>query len=203
MIGSGLSAAATGMDEHAAKLLAASCGIATAPGKFIHSTRFGSIPHMKIAIVKPVSGGSRHGVSLAQNELELAVAIEIAARNDQRILIEDVVEAREIDVAVVREADGTTWTAQPLEIQTPGLFDPETRCNSSAPFAVPAELPPDKLKALTEAGVTVFDALGCQAVDRIYSFLTYVGPILNEVNTILGMTADSQGPRIFAAAGIP
>ena len=49
----------------------------------------------------------------------------------------------------------------------------------------------------------MFDALGCAGVARIDFFLTDHGPVLNEVNTMPGMTAESQVPRMFAAAGLP
>ena len=49
----------------------------------------------------------------------------------------------------------------------------------------------------------MFDALGCAGVARIDFFLTDDGPVLNEVSTMPGMTAESQVPRMFAAAGLP
>ena len=49
----------------------------------------------------------------------------------------------------------------------------------------------------------MFDARGCAGVARMDFFLTDDGPVLNEVNTMPGMTAESQVPRMFAAAGVP
>jgi D-alanine-D-alanine ligase len=92
---------------------------------------------------------------------------DTAARYDDQILIEHVVHGREIDVAVLREADGS-------------------RC-----------------AAVTQAASRMFDALGCAGVARVDFFLTDDGPVLNEVNTMPGMTAESQLPRMFAAAGVP
>ena len=54
-----------------------------------------------------------------------------------------------------------------------------------------------------QAALEMFDALGCSGVARIDFFLTEDGPVLNEVNTMPGMTAESQVPRMFAAAGVP
>ena len=48
----------------------------------------------------------------------------------------------------------------------------------------------------------MFDALGCSGVARVDFFLTENGPVLNEINTMPGMTAESQVPRMFAAAGV-
>ena len=49
----------------------------------------------------------------------------------------------------------------------------------------------------------MFDVLGCAGVARLDFFLTEDGPVLNEINTMPGMTAESQVPRMFAAAGVP
>ena len=56
--------------------------------------------------------------------------------------------------------------------------------------------------ALMDAAVVTYDALGCSGVARVDFFLTEDGPVLNEVNTVPGMTEHSQVPRMFAAAGM-
>jgi D-alanine-D-alanine ligase len=56
-------------------------------------------------------------------------------------------------------------------------------------------------KALEDAAVAVYDALGCAGVARVDFFFTASGPVLNEVNTMPGFTEHSQVPRMFAAAG--
>ena len=67
---------------------------------------------------------------------------------------------------------------------------------------VPARLEEVEAKALEDAAVTAYDALGCSGVARVDFFLTEDGPVLNEVNTVPGMTEHSQVPRMFAAAGM-
>ena len=68
---------------------------------------------------------------------------------------------------------------------------------------MPAALDSADRARLTQAALALFDALGCAGVARIDFFLTDDGPVLNEVNTVPGMTAESQVPRMFAAAGLP
>ena len=68
---------------------------------------------------------------------------------------------------------------------------------------MPADIDSADRAALTGAALRMFDALGCAGVARIDFFLTGYGPILNEVNTVPGMTAESQVPRMFAEAGLP
>ena len=70
------------------------------------------------------------------------------------------------------------------------------------PLAVPADIDSADRAALTGAALRMFDALGCAGVARVDFFLTDDGPVLNEVNTMPGMTAESQVPRMFAAAGL-
>jgi D-alanine-D-alanine ligase len=126
----------------------------------------------------------------------------MAARYDDQILVEHVVHGREIDVAVLREGDGSRWAPPPLEIHTSGLFDTATKYDGTARFTVPADLGSADRAAITRAALAMFDALGCSGVARMDFFLTDSGPVLNEVNTMPGMTAESQVPRMFAAAGV-
>jgi D-alanine-D-alanine ligase len=203
MVGSGLRAGALGMDKWATKLVAEAVGIHTAPGRLVAAAETADIEFETDVVVKPASAGSSFGVALARDASQLRDALRCAARFDDRILIEDVVPGREIDVAVLREADGCRWASPPLEIQTNGLFDTQSKYDGSARFCVPADIDSADRAALTGAALRMFDVLGCAGVARIDFFLTDDGPVLNEVNTMPGMTAESQVPRMFAAAGLP
>ena len=205
MVGSGVRAGALGMDKWATKLVAEAVGIRTTPGRLV-AAEYAEIAHIEFetdVVVKPASAGSSFGVALARDASQLRDALRAAARFDDRILIEDVVPGREIDVAVLREADGCRWAAPPLEIGINGLFDTRSKYDGSARFVVPADIDSADRAAVTGAALRMFDALGCAGVTRIDFFLTEDGPILNEVNTMPGMTAESQVPRMFAAAGLP
>ena len=203
MVGSGLGAGALGMDKWATKLVAEAVGIRTAPGRLVAAADVADVRFETEVVVKPVSAGSSFGVARARDAAELRDALRDATRFDDRILVEDVVPGREIDVAVLREADGCRWAAPPLEIHTTGVFDTRSKYDGSARFTVPADLDRADRAALTGAALRMFDALGCAGVARVDFFLTSDGPVLNEVNTMPGMTAESQVPRMFAAAGLP
>ena len=203
MVGSGLRAGALGMDKWATKLVAEAVGIRTAPGRVVPAAEIDGVEFETDVVVKPASAGSSFGVALARDASELRDALRCAARFDDRILIEDVVAGREIDVAVLREADGRRWASPPLEIHTDGPFDTRTKYDGSARFSVPAGVDGADRAALAGAALRMFDALGCAGVARVDFFLTGDGPVLNEVNTMPGMTAESQVPRMFAATGLP
>lgn len=203
VVGSGLRAGAIGMDKWATKLVADATGIRTAPGRVIHASDMEYINFETEVVVKPASSGSSYGVSLARDAKQLREALRTASRYDDRILLEHLVHGREIDVAVIRESDGRCWAPPPLEIHTRGLFNTTTKYDGSARFSVPADLCSAERDTITRAALEMFEALGCAGVARMDFFLTNDGLILNEVNTMPGMTAESQVPRMFAAAGIP
>ncbi|MFE7065991.1 D-alanine--D-alanine ligase [Microbacterium sp. NPDC057658] len=202
VVGSALGAGAIGMDKWATKLVAQAVGLRTARGRLVAAEDIGDVEFEGAVVVKPVTAGSSHGVSLVTEEGDLLTALRGAARFDRRILVEEVVHAREIDVAVLREKGGVRWAAPPLEIHAPGLFDTATKYDGTARFTVPAQLDAAATTALKRAAIAMFDALGCDGVARMDFFLTDEGPVLNEVNTMPGLTAASQVPRMFAAAGV-
>lgn len=202
IVGSGLLAGAVGMDKWTTKLVAEAVGIPTAQGQLVRAADLGGIPFRTEVVVKPAAAGSSYGVSLARDAVQFAEALRTASHYGDRILIERVVHGREIDVAVLREADGRRWAPPPLEIRADGLFDTVTKYNGTARFTVPADLGETEHAELTQSALRMFDALGCAGLARIDFFLTDDGPVLNEVNTMPGMTAESQVPRMFAAAGV-
>jgi len=199
-VGSGVGAGALAMDKWATKLVAETVGVRTAPGQLLTPTA--PVTWTAPCVVKPVTAGSSHGVTLVGHERDLAPALERAFALDRRVLVEELVVGREIDVAVLRRADGSLLVGPPLEIVTDGLFDTASKYDGSAVFRLPAPLADVQLKELRDAAERVFDALGCSGVARVDFFLTADGWVLNEVNTMPGMTEQSQVPKMFAAIGI-
>ncbi len=203
-VGSGVRAGAVGMDKWITKLVAAAVGVAVADGHVVHDVAEALRDPRLPAVVKPVACGSSHGVRRVDTVEELAAGVAAALELDDRVLVEEVVVGREVDVAVLRRADGTTVTSPPLEIGHAGaVFDTATKYDGSARFVVPADLDPADADRLAAAALAVVDALGCEGVARVDFFLTADGPVMNEVNTMPGMTAHSQVPQMFAAAGLP
>ena len=201
-VGSGIGAAALAMDKWATKLVAREIGIATAPARLVTSVTASVESWTGPVVVKPVAAGSSHGVTLVREADALGPALDAALALGPRALVEDVVVGREIDVAVLRRADGSLLVAPALEIVTDGLFDYDTKYGGRADFRVPAPLDSADAKALEDAARAMFDALDCSGVARVDFFLTADGPVLIEVNTTPGMTDSSQVPRMFAAAGL-
>ncbi|CAM3833414.1 D-alanine--D-alanine ligase family protein [Nocardioides zeicaulis] len=201
-VGSGVGAGALAMDKWATKLVAGAVGVATAPGLLLTARTAAAYTWTHPVVVKPVAAGSSHGVSLVREAAGLAAALDAALALDDRVLVEDVVVGREVDVAVLGTADGARVVSPALEVVVDGWFDFDAKYGGGADFRVPAPLAEAERTALEEAAVAVYDALGCAGVARVDFFVTAAGLVLNEVNTMPGFTAQSQVPRMFAAAGM-
>ncbi|MGD9960372.1 D-alanine--D-alanine ligase family protein [Nocardioides sp.] len=200
-VGSGVRAGALAMDKWATKLVAEAIGVRTATGVLV--SRADSIAWSGPVVVKPVAAGSSHGVSLVRDADDFADALESALALDDRVLVEEVIVGREIDLAVLRLPGGDLMVAPALEIVVDDVFDTRTKYDGSADFRLPADLDEVAGKDLETAAIAMYEALGCAGVARIDFFVTEHGPVLNEVNTMPGMTEQSQVPKMFAAGGLP
>jgi D-alanine-D-alanine ligase len=200
-VGSGVRAGALAMDKHATKLVARDLGIAVAPGTLVTAATAATLTWTAPVVVKPVAAGSSQGVARVDRAADLAPALEAALALDDRVLVENVVRGREVDLAVLGRADGSRVVAPALEVLVDGFFDYAAKYDGGARFVVPAPLDEAEAKALEDAAVALYDALGCAGVARVDFFLTDAGPVLNEVNTTPGFTEHSQVPKMFAAAG--
>ena len=224
-VGCGVGAGAIGMHKWATQLVAESVGVVTARGRrltVVAAAPIGSPnagpgtgpevgalrngprpgPWTGPCVVKPLRAGSSHGVTLVTHESDLASAVAAASRCDSVVLVEPFVIGREIDLGVIEQPDGTWTVLPPLEIGRTGIFDSMTKYDGSADFQVPAVVTCDEADALTDAALRIVDALGCRGLARVDFFLTPAGPVLNEVNTMPGLTPHSQLPRMAAAAGL-
>ncbi|XVV16046.1 D-alanine--D-alanine ligase family protein [Actinoplanes sp. CA-131856] len=195
-IGSGVRPGALAMDKWVTKLIASELGIATAAGRLHTARTAAGHTWTGPVVVKPVAAGSSLGVTLVREEAAFADALAEALRHDDRVLVEEVVEGREVDIAVLGG-----FVTPALEVVADGFFDYAAKYGGSTVFRVPAPIGPAAVKALEDAALALYDALGCRGVARVDFFLTEDGPVLNEVNTMPGFTGHSQVPRMFAAAG--
>lgn len=205
-VGSGVRAGALAMDKWAAKLIATELGIATAQGVLIDGEQVcGDPAGLPFPVmVKPVASGSSYGATRVDSSADLTAAIEHARTFDDRVLIETFVVGREVDIAVLRGADGTLHVSQPLEIGKDAdvVFDTALKYDAEPDFVVPAPLTAEEGEAMRTAARALFVALGCDGVARVDFFIQGAEIVFNEINTMPGMTQLSQVPRMFAVDGV-
>lgn len=160
--------------------------------------------------VKPARSGSSFGVSKVSAGEELAAAIRTASEYDSKVLIEEAVSGSEIGCAILGSGPDLLAGEVDRISLSHGFFRihqehrPETYGSDNATFVVPADISP-KARALVQATArAIYSALGCSGLARVDMFLTAEGKvILNEVNTLPGLTSYSRYPRMMAAAGLP
>jgi D-alanine--(R)-lactate ligase len=159
--------------------------------------------------VKPARSGSSFGVSKVSGEEELPGAVKAATRYDTKVLIEEAVVGREVGCAIL--GNGTDLIAGEVDrvALSHGFFRihqesaPESG-SENATFIVPADIPGQARALVKEKAKAVYRALGCRGLARVDMFLREDGTVvLNEVNTLPGLTSYSRYPRMMAAAGLP
>lgn len=156
-------------------------------------------------VVKPLSGGSSIGLSLAQNDRELVSGIERALAYSEKAIIEEYVRGREVTLGVVDSAGGEgAYATPPLEILLPEntLFDYNQKYRNSAYPVGPARMGDRERRALEETAIRAHMHLGARHYARYDFILTDEGPCLIEVNTLPGLTNTSLLPKSLALHGL-
>lgn len=198
------------MDKSLTYLVARGAGIATpdfrilAPGEAADPGRF-----TNPVFVKPARSGSSFGVTKVTRAEELADAVETARRYDAKVLIEEAVSGSEVGCAVLgNDPDLVTGEVDRVALSH-GFFrihqesEPESG-SENATFLVPADIPEESRALVQETAKAVYRALGCAGLARVDLFLKADGTVvLNEVNTLPGLTSYSRYPRMMAASGLP
>ncbi len=210
-VGSGVLASATAMDKGIAKRLLADAGIPQVRHTVLRDDMVDDATLADVAtdlgwplFVKPANMGSSVGVSKARDARQLADAVRLAARYDEWIVIEEAVNGREIEVAVI--GNRSPRASLPGEI-VPGheFYDYDDKyLDDGARLSAPAELPAEATEVVRELAVRAFEALRCEGMARVDFFWEENGRgfLCNEVNTIPGFTPISMYPRMWAATGL-
>lgn len=209
-IGCDVSSSVLAMDKALAYVVAGSAGIATPTYRTVHAGETVDPRGFGYPVfVKPARSGSSFGVTKVTRGDELAAAIEAAREFDDRVLIEDAVAGREVGCAILgNEGDLVVGEVDRVAL-THGFFRihqeaaPEAGSENSS-FIVPADIPDELRELVRQTAEAVYRALGCRGLARVDLFLLEDGSVmLNEVNTLPGLTSYSRYPRMMAAAGIP
>ncbi|VTS31899.1 D-alanine--D-alanine ligase [Streptococcus pseudoporcinus] len=153
--------------------------------------------------VKPANMGSSVGISKAESESELREAIQLALQYDSRILIEQGVDAREIEVGLLGNTDVTS-TLPGEVVKEVAFYDYQAKyIDNNITMAIPAELETELASKMRAYAENAFKALGCCGLSRCDFFLTRDGSIyLNELNTMPGFTQWSMYPLLWENMGL-
>lgn len=208
-VGADVLGSAVGMDKEVMKRLLRDARLPI--GKFV-SVKQNCVPSFEEVsnqlgapiFIKPANMGSSVGVHKVSNENEYQAAIEDAFKYDNKVLLEEFIEGREIECAVL--GNDEPQASIPGEIKASHDFysyeakyiDPD-----GADIIVPADLPEDVIKEVQEIAVKTFQALECFGLARVDVFVTPDNKVVvNEINTLPGFTSISMYPKLWEASGI-
>jgi D-alanine-D-alanine ligase len=196
------------MDKAHAKELFAAAGLKVAPGIVVKKGDvFPSVESLSYPVfVKPSSGGSSRGTHKVKTAENLLAAIEDAFLYDDKVLIENAINGREIECAVL-ERDGTSYASVVGEIVVNPQFefyDFEAKyLDDATTVKIPAAISEEDAQAIQIAAMQAFDAIGCAGLARCDFFYTdHNEIIINEINTLPGFTGTSVYPKLWQATGV-
>ena len=228
--GAGVFASAAGMDKEYMKLIFAARGLPV--GRYVvvhdrdwrqHETdgvpRAAATPERKRVLdeigelgwpvfVKPARGGSSIGTTRVPDPAGLEEAIEIAREHDPKVLVEAAVPGMEIECAVLEGASGGPPDASiPAQVLIGGdaeFYDFQAKyLEADTTMAIPPPIGSDAIDEVRRLACAAFDALSCEGLARVDFFYTPQGRVvLNEINTMPGMTSASAFPLMWGATGL-
>jgi D-alanine-D-alanine ligase len=155
--------------------------------------------------VKPSNGGSSVGVAKVKDWPSLDPALDLAFRYDDRVLIEEGVDARELECAVL---GNDTPRASIVGEVVPGRefydYDDKYR-EDNAKLLIPAPIPDAVSNEVRSLAVKAFRVAGISGMARVDFFLARGTDrvLVNELNTLPGFTAISMYPKLWEASGLP
>ena len=215
-VGAGVLSSAVAMDKHYMKLTLHGGGLPDIPHVVVRSREWHddrsavreSVASLGFPVfVKPARGGSSIGISKVHDAGELDDAIEMARRSDPKVIVEAMIEGREIEVGVLEGIDGgppDVSLAAEITVRDREFYDFDAKyLDADTDIAVPASLSADIEAQIRRFAVMAFEALSCEGLARVDFFVTSANRVLvNEVNTMPGFTPTSVFPRVWAASGL-
>ncbi|HLG19085.1 MAG TPA: D-alanine--D-alanine ligase [Bdellovibrionota bacterium] len=210
-VGASVLGSAVGMDKDVMKRLLRDAGIPIA--KFAvygrseaTSVRYGDVTKKlgSPVFVKPANSGSSVGIRKVKGEKEWKPAIDEALQFDDKVIVEEAIQGREIEVAVLGNEDPKASVPGEI-IPRHEFYSYEAKYidENGARLEIPAKLPEDVKRKVQGLAVQAFKVLCCEGMARVDFFVKENGEVIvNEINTIPGFTKISMYPKLWEASGI-
>lgn len=154
--------------------------------------------------VKPANLGSSVGITRAADHQELVAALDVAFSFDRRVIIEEAVVARELEVAVLGNDQPQASPVGEVTFNAE-FYDYDTKyTNGEAQLLIPASLPEEVAARCRQLALQAFRAVDAAGLGRVDFFYEEASGrlLLNEINTMPGFTITSMYPRLWQSAGV-
>ncbi|HJP41702.1 MAG TPA: ATP-grasp domain-containing protein, partial [Dehalococcoidia bacterium] len=155
--------------------------------------------------VKPANGGSSVGVSKALSIEDLPAAFSAAFVHDDKILVEQAIEGREVECSVLgNESPEASVVGEIIPDREFYDYDSKYSESSLSALKIPAELDRSTADEVRNLAIRTYSVMGCEGFARVDFFVTSEQQVVaSEVNTIPGFTAISMYPKLWSANGLP
>jgi D-alanine-D-alanine ligase len=214
-VGCGVLASSVGMDKAMMKAAFAAAGLPLLPWLLVRRAELEPEPQRVVEqveaalrypmFVKPANMGSSVGISKATDRAGLERGLAEAARYDRRIVVEQGISAREIEVSVL--GNDAPEASVPGEVVPSGeWYDYEAKYLSGASqILIPAPIAPELAEQVRELAVRAFAAIDGAGLARVDFLLDRESGALylNEANTMPGFTPVSMYAKMWEASGLP
>jgi D-alanine-D-alanine ligase len=210
-VGAGVLGSAVGMDKDVMKRLLRDAGLPTARFLVFERSSWEKVNFERVThelglpvFIKPANLGSSVGIHKVKHRDEFDRAVKDAFRYDNKILVEEAIQGREIECSVL--GNDRPVASLPGEIIPRHEFysyEAKYLDEKGAVLEIPAKLPTDVTKQIQETAIRAFKTLCCEGMARVDFFLRNDGEVIvNEINTIPGFTKISMYPKMWEASGI-
>ncbi|GLV12565.1 D-alanine--D-alanine ligase B [Alicyclobacillus hesperidum] len=213
-VGAGILASAVGLDKIAMKQMFAAVGIPQVQYVACTRNQWRTNPEELLdmvegnlaypCFVKPANLGSSVGISKAKTREELAKAIALAAQYDRKIIVEQGLDVREVEVAVLGNDVPMVSVAGEI-IPSNEFYDYEAKyVGGNSKLIIPADLTDEQREQVERYAVEAFQAIDCSGLARVDFFIERASGrvLVNEINTMPGFTRYSMYPKLWEATGM-
>ncbi|MBQ9985462.1 MAG: D-alanine--D-alanine ligase [Oscillospiraceae bacterium] len=210
-VGPGCAASAVSMDKSLTKLVAATTGVRQADWMLVTKRNFGDAIMDEIekkftypVFIKPAGTGSSVGTSKARNREQLSEGLSDALRYGGKVLVEEFINAREIETAVLGN-DNPVVSVCGEVIPSREFYTYESKyIDNTSETPIPANIPEQTAEEIRAYAKKIYMAIGCRGLSRVDFFIDKDngGIVFNEINTIPGFTSISMYAKLFDACGI-
>jgi D-alanine-D-alanine ligase len=213
-VGSEVLGSAVSMDKVSMKIMLQSAGLESVQYKLVQTREWSDrrdevIPNLERDLaypmfVKPCNMGSSVGITKARDRDELAHGLDVAAQRDRRIIVEEGIEAREVECGVLGNHNPMVSVLGEIRSHHE-YYDYDSKYTEGlADLDIPANLSGEQTRTAQDLARRAFLAVDAAGLARVDLFVTTDGRVLvNEINTMPGFTATSMYPKLWEATGVP
>jgi D-alanine-D-alanine ligase len=214
-VGSGVLGSAVSMDKATMKALFEQAGLPSVAHVLVARSawrrdRALTIERIESAFpypvfVKPCNLGSSVGINKAADRAQLETALDIAAAYDRRVIVEEGIDGREVECAVLGNDEPMPSVVGEI-VSHHEFYDYEAKYTDGlADLIIPARLDGEQVRTVQELAIRAFNAVDAAGLARVDFFVRRADGevVVNEINTMPGFTRTSMYPKLWEASGLP